>query len=40
MISLKELMLWETGSINSVHAPFNLHYFLILSVTQDPIFLA
>lgn len=39
MISSKELMLWEIGSINSVHALFNLHFFLIPSITQDLMFL-
>lgn len=29
MISFKDLMLWEIGSINSVHALSYLHYFFI-----------
>lgn len=39
MISFKEIKLWEIGNFKSVHALFNLHYFLILSITQDPTFL-
>lgn len=29
MMSFKDLMLWEIGSINSVHALSYLHYFFI-----------